>query len=309
MRGSIFSTIKQTHRRWKLAKRMNGKYVFENRKQDKKTACFILAGYKEFLWDIHFDRVKSFVPEDVDVCIISSGLYSKNLAMIARNNNWSYISTERNCVTLAQNVAISAFQKAEFIFKIDEDIFVTRHFFDVMRKTYQHCITHGDYQPAFIAPLIPVNGYGHLRVLEKLGRKDDYSSLFERPIFAAGADRQIENNPDAAKFMWELAHIDDMADGFYQEPFSYQSCPIKFSIGAIYFPRQTWSSMNGFSVKRGACMGLDEADICSLAMKKSLAIVVSENSVVGHLSFGSQNSYMQEYFLNYPEAFQIKARI
>lgn len=52
-------------------------------------------------------------------------------------------------------------------------------------------------------------------------------------------------------------------------------------------------------------MGEDEVYICNLATNNSKAIVISENQVVGHLSFGKQNVIMQEYFLKNKEKFEI----
>jgi hypothetical protein len=63
--------------------------------------------------------------------------------------------------------------------------------------------------------------------------------------------------------------------------------------------------MGYFEVRKGTGMGQDEVQLCSLAMSISRAIVVCENTVVGHLSFGKQNEAMKEYFLSHPERFQI----
>ena len=100
--------------------------------------CMILAGYKMFCADVIFDRIKKFVPKDVDVCILSSGKYSEELSELAKKNNWSYLSTKRNNVSLIQNIAIKLHKDAEYIYKLDEDVFVTRNYFktlfDTMKK-------------------------------------------------------------------------------------------------------------------------------------------------------------------------------
>ena len=69
----------------------------------------ILAGYKEVVWEDVFGRIKKYIPEDVDFCIVTSGMINDKLRKLAKKNNWSYLSTQRNCVTLAQNIAISLF--------------------------------------------------------------------------------------------------------------------------------------------------------------------------------------------------------
>lgn len=57
-------------------------YFLDN-SRNKETMCFILAGYKQFTWDIIFKRIKKFCPNDIDICIVSSGLFSNNLKIIA----------------------------------------------------------------------------------------------------------------------------------------------------------------------------------------------------------------------------------
>ena len=107
-------------------KSLTKKYIFENRMKSKEKICFILAGYKEFSYDIVFSRIKKFVPKDVEVCILSSGKYSEKLSKIASDNDWSYLSTEINNVSLVTNLAISLHPEADYIFKMDEDIFITK---------------------------------------------------------------------------------------------------------------------------------------------------------------------------------------
>lgn len=53
-------------------------------------------------------------------------------------------------------------------------------------------------------------------------------------------------------------------------------------------------------------MGLDEVFLCNLATNNSLAIIVSESQVAGHLSFGKQNERMKKFFLENKENFEIK---
>ena len=53
-------------------------------------------------------------------------------------------------------------------------------------------------------------------------------------------------------------------------------------------------------------MGLDEEFLCNLATTYSKVIVVSERQVVGHLSFGNQNSDMKKYFFENNDLFDFK---
>lgn len=164
----LFETIKEVKKKRERKKNLTKKYQFENRMKNKDKVCFILAGYKEFLWDIVFKRIKFFLQEDVEVCILSSGKYSQKLSDIAKQNDWSYLSTKRNNVSLIQNVAINLYTKAEYIYKLDEDIFITKGYFETMMKTLQDCEKNGEYRVGFVAPTIPINGFRICKCFKKI---------------------------------------------------------------------------------------------------------------------------------------------
>ena len=286
------------------------RYKFENRSKNKDTICMILAGYKEFTWDIIFERIKRFSDDNIDICIVSSGLYSERLSEIAKNNDWSYLSTKRNCVTLAQNMAVKLFPNANYIFKLDEDIFITKNFFNTMKDTYSEVQQNGTYNIGFIAPILPINGYCHVVLLEKLGLVNYYEENFEKVKYAAGPDRMIENNPDVAKFMWgengKIPHIDDLGKYLNDLEFSYSASTVRFSIGAILYTRQLWKDMHYFKVGVTTGMAVDEVQICKFCVANSKAMVIAENTCAGHLSFGPQNFEMEQYYKTHQDRFLIK---
>ncbi len=287
-----------------------GKYNFFDNRKNYDTVCIVIAGYKNYLYHNVFARLIKFLPANIDVCIVSSGLYDDTLKQIAVNNSWSYLYTKRNCVTLAQNIAIGFHQNAKYIYKMDEDIFVTKKSFETMMDTYKKVSTSGDYNVGFVAPLIPINGYGHLRILKKLKLVDYYETHFERPIYASYNTRFIEKDPAVAKFFWSdngvFPKIDILNDLLQKEPFQYTSCPIRFSIGFILFTRESWDKFGRWEVpKKGSGMGLDEVQICSWCMSNSKAIIIAENTVVGHLSFGQQNFEMKKYYEKHNDLFNI----
>lgn len=306
----IYNLLKKYYRTMQKRNNLKGKYKFENRKKDYSKLCIIIAGYKPFLYDAVFGRIIKFIPKDIDVCIVSSGKYDEKLSKIAEQNEWSYLSTKRNCVSLVQNIGINMFPKAEYIYKLDEDIFLTENYFDTLLNTYKSCEENGEYKVGFVAPTIPINGYGNIKILNRFNVVEYYTEKFEKPLYAAGRDRKIESDPEAAKFMWgegnHLPKLDQMNKIMQQDEFSYNACPIRFSIGAILFSRKLWEEMKFFKVKRGSCMGLDEEQICSFCVNNSKAMIVSNNSVVGHLSFGTQNETMKNYFIDNEEEFSIK---
>lgn len=302
----------------KLAKSFNNyksftkNYTFENRSKNSTRLCMILAGYKEFTWDIIFERIKKFSDnEKMDICIVSSGLYSEKLSKIAEINGWSYISTKRNSVALAQNMAIKLFPNAKFFYKLDEDIFVTKNFFKTVEYAYEQVQMHGDYEVGFVAPIIPINGYAHIQLLKRLNLMNDFEQRFGKVKHSAAMDKVIVNNSNAAKYMWgendKIPHIDDLDEILHNDDFCFSVCPIRFSIGAIYYSRELWEDMKYFDVKMFSIgMGMDEVQICAHCMINSKAMVISENTCVGHLSFGPQNEDMAQYFKENPSRFIIR---
>lgn len=292
-------------------KRTKGSYKFIDRQKGSDKMCIILAGYKQFLWEDIFGRISKYVPKDIDVCIVSSGLYSDELAKIAETNNWSYLSVKQNKVTLVQNIAIDLFKNAKLIYKLDEDIFVTKNMFDQMLKTYKDAEAKSPYRVGFVAPLLPISGYAHYRVLEKTGLLDVYEQKFGRAQHNWDTTGKVVTNPDIAKFLWgesenKLRDIDALDEEFAKQDLSYSVCSIRFSIGAILFARELWEEMGRFEVGIGPNMGRDEIQLCNYILSDSRAIFVSENTVAGHFSFGKQTQAMKEYYEKNRDIFKVK---
>ena len=283
--------------------------LFIDRKKNSNMLLIILAGYKPYLFEDVFARVKAFTPNHFDICIISSGLFDETLNQIAAENDWSYLSTAQNNIPLAQNLAIMLHEKAEFIYKMDEDIFVTAGTFETLLKTYSHVLNYGHYKVGFVAPLIPINGYGHIRVLEKLGLLETYEKTFDSVLYGAHAEKMISTNPEVSKFFWGegdfVPSIDDMNAAFRMLKISYSICSVQFNIGCILFYRELWEAMGNFIVNLdNEGLALDEKQICHFCLSNSLAMVIAENAVVGHLSFRQQNAAMKEYYLAHREKFR-----
>lgn len=281
-----------------------------DRQKGHEKLLIILAGYKPFCYSHVFDRVKTFTPDDIDICVVSSGLYDEDLAKIAETNGWSYLTTSRDRVPLPLNLAILKHPKAKYIYKMDEDIFLTDGCFDSMMKTYHKVIEEGYYDVGFVAPLIPVNGYGHTRVLQKLDLVDLYESRYGKMKCHAFAKCVFD--PELTKFLWgeggHVPHLDDLnrlfAGGGGVE---YTICPIRFSVGMILFHRDIWDKISMFDVPLGGNgMGCEEAQLCASSINDSRIIAVSDSTAVGHLSFGPCTDAMKEYLVSHEEHFAIK---
>lgn len=321
--------------KWKCNIHYHG--TFENRSKSKKVMCMILAGYKDIIFPTIIKRVQMFAPKYMDICICTSGKYVPKIARLCRENGWSYLSTKENDVNLVQNVAINNHPYAKYIFKIDEDIFITKDFFDNMLVSYAHSkfgtktqkdafkylgisnvngkVVNPDfdiveYNPGAIAPLIPVNGYGNMRILRKLDLVGKYEELFGiLPKFEAGVHTEIEADPDVAKFFWGeggyVPSIDDINAKFSVDPLHENACPIRFSFGAIMYERELWINMGGFTVVPGKNrLGRDEEQFNAYCINASRPIMISENIVVGHLAFSGQNEEMLRYFDKNKEIFE-----
>jgi hypothetical protein len=287
---------------------------FTDRRAATKEAIVVLAGYKQYAWGNVFGRLERFAPPDMDVVVVSAGVFIDELAAICERNNWSYLSIDENNVTLVLNTVICLIPDAELIWKIDEDMLLTANFFAQVRAAHDRALAESKYEVGFTAPLINVNGYSYLRILEKTGLLDAYESRFGRAFYGSlfpNAVQQIQADPEAAKFLWGwqsgLPALDELDAQFADKPFEYSVCPQRFSIGAILLPRVTWQQMGGFTVIPGETnLGLDEENLCHHCMDKSRAIIVSENTVVGHLGFQPQGAAMRQFFLEHGDVFALR---
>ena len=224
--------------------------------------------------------------------------------------NWSYLSTARNNISLVQNAAIMLHEKAEFIFKMDEDIFITQNCLVKLLQTFDYVLREGRYRVGFVAPLIPINGFGHIVILEKLGLLDFYDKKFETAMYGCNSSAMLEKSPEVAKFFWGEGNIfpsiDQINAAFQIQKLSYRVCPMRFSIGLILFHRRIWELMGGWRVSpAGFDLGTDEAQICTFCVQNSFGMIISENALVGHLSFGQQNAAMKEYYLHDRQKFSL----
>ena len=197
------------------------------------------------------------------------------------------------------------------IYKLDEDIFVTKNFFEQLLRTYKEAEKTSYYRVGFVAPLMPISGYAHVRVLEKTGLLETYEKKFGRAQHNWDTEGKVVANPEIAKFLWgeteaKLRDIDALDDEFSKQNFNYSVCSIRFSIGAILFSKQLWEDMGRFEVGIGNNMGRDEIQLCNYLLADSRAIIVAENTIAGHFSFGKQTAEMKKYYEKNREVFKVK---
>lgn len=291
--SSLSHKIIQNWTRWL---NFSGSYTFINRSKESQRLLILLAGYKSFLWPFTLDRIAKFVPSDIDVCIVSSGLYSAPLAELAERHGWSYLHTKANKVSLVQNLAIAVHKQAKWIYKLDEDIFISEGFFDSLLEGYLHIKNEGLYNPGFCSPVLNVNGYSYITFLRILGIENEYRNHFGE-LKRAAHNIKAHSNPEAAKWLWHKSvPFDEVASYVRSQPFSYSPVPHHFSIGAILFERELWEAVGGLrtSLHEGV-LGIDEEHLCKDCIHLSRPIVVIDNVFAGHFSFGPQEAGMREY--------------
>lgn len=308
--GSDFIYIKSFVSFGRCVTGIYGEYCFESRKKESKNLIIVLAGYKKLIWEGVFSRLCKYAPEDADVCIVTSGLFNQDLKDMCSMLGWSYLSTLKNNVSFVVNLAIYLHPKAEYIYKMDEDIFVTDGIFEGMKTTYQQVEEKSRYEVGFVAPLIPVNGYGHVRLLEIFDEVERWEEQFGKLKYTDchWHHRSISKNPKSAQFMWGeenpgMDNLDKMQKILSQRTFQYSVCPIRYSIGLILFQRDTWLQMETFQVLEYGNIGVDEEWICQFCMMQGRAMVIAENTIAGHLSYGEQNKDMEEYYNSHKEKF------
>lgn len=286
---------------------IKGKYRFTDRKKDRPKLVLLLIGYKRQLWDDILPRFKSQLDDDMDVCLVSSGRYFDELENLARENDWSYISTKKNNVCLIQNIAISLFKKASLIFKVDEDIFLTKDAFKKMESAMVRAQEESPYNIGMAAPLLNLNAYGYYRILEKLGKLSDFESRFGKAKMAAGRDQAIETSGDIACFMWgedgTIPHIDKIDELFSQSNPSWSICPIRLSIGCILYKRSFWEDFGRFPVVIGDGMGLDETIMIAAGAALSQTMAVAEDCAVGHFGYKDQGAEMMKLYCSRRDLF------
>ncbi|MDE7275153.1 MAG: hypothetical protein K2N95_19275 [Lachnospiraceae bacterium] len=288
------------------------KHEFIDRRQYTDKVLFLLAGYKEFLWRDVFERLESYLPEDIEVCILSSGLKNDRLEALAEQKGWSYLSTTYNSVTMIQNIAMEYYQNAQWFYKLDEDIFLTEGTLQSMLRTFVSVQELEPCNVGVVAPLIPLNGYGYIRVLDKLGLRDTYEKKFDKVLSGGYPVKKIESDIDAAAFMWgatgELPKLDELNRAFAGSN-EYSFCNVRFSIGCILYSRTFWDKMGGaypYGTGQPGDVGEDEVHLCARTVLKSYVLAVDESSVVGHFSFGPQTEGMKDYYAAHHELFEIQ---
>lgn len=280
-------------------------YLFVNRSRGQRALCYILSGYEADLWEVVLRRIQTYQEENIDYCLISSGIYSKPLAKLAQKYGWSYLSTEQNQVGYIQNLVIELHPEAEYIFKLDEDIFIGEGFFSSMLEAYHTLEARGDYRINFLVPMIPLNCSGYVSFLKRKGLMRDFFYRFGRAYrsrFSAVFSRE-----DVALYLWQACGPFDAAVEEFSKTIRYDICDCYYNIGCILYTRERWILMGRWPQNlTNTGMGDDERWILNDGNDKDLAIYEIQNVLAGHLAFGHQKERMKKFYRLHPEIFAIR---
>jgi hypothetical protein len=282
--------------RFRTFKKFAGRYTFENRSSGHDQVIIILAGYKKFLWTETLDRIANAVPTKADVCVVSSGTYSAELSEFAQKRGFSYLATRRNNVGLSQNIAIKLHPRANWIAKIDEDMFVEPNFFSELRSGFEHVQKEKKFDPGFCIPIINLNGCTSSIFLVEIGKDKKFIEKFGS-LPSGYLPPLLQRNIEAAKWIWEQTlQFPKIVKEFRARPFKYSAAPHPVNIGACGYPRSLWEAMEYFPVSwRSNGVGLDESWICEFSFSHTKPIIVLHNVFAGHFSFGPQEHEMRSY--------------
>ena len=262
----------------------DGEYNFINRSKGKEKLLIVLAGYKQYLWDSVFSRIKKYASSDMDICVLTAGYANEELMNLCEKEDWSYLYTAQNKLALVQNFAIREHVNAQWIYKMDEDIFVTEGLFEELMDTYQLVENEKKYFIGFVAPVMNVNNYGYRRILEYLDCVEEYQEKFDDACVGRGA---IFNNPKVAEYMWDKTlPINNFAEKIHSRNEKYSICYHRYSIGCILISRDIWSAMGGFKNAPEGVLGIDEEHLCQWCMNSCKAIIIAERAYAGHFSYG-----------------------
>lgn len=290
---------------------MRHEFVVNNR-QGKKVLVMCLVGYKPDLWDKVFDRFIKYMDVDADVCLVSSGLKNKQLELLALSRHWSYLTTSENNLCLAQNECIAQHPNAEYIFKLDEDMFVTKHSFSTLLKQMQRLEETSCYVPGAIVPLINVNATCLPKMMQISLKRDEFIEKFGKPYVSDGRTHHdaITFDAELTKWLWENVSIDHALDDYIVNSCATELCATRFSIGMVLFKRDVWQNMGHFPYTpddpveyKRIGLGEDEKALCNYCMMKARPMFICNDVLVGHLSYGPTTKEMMSFFKTHQELF------
>jgi len=259
-------------------------FYFADRRKNYSKMLVMLAGYKPMLWEVVFKRLVRFIPGDVDICIATNGRFVDAISEICEENQWSYLSTKRVNMAATLNCAIMLHNHAEYVLKMDEDIFICDGFYEGLVDTYQRVEAESNYHIGLVAPTMPVNPHGYVRYLDIIKKTEEFTKLFGKPYY--GYFDHLAAQYDQTIYLWENTWpLDSTAKRFRDMPFSYFVCPHRFSIGASLFKRETFDRIYYIDGKGEIFSEEEDIMVKFLTLGLYYTVIMAENVLAGHFAF------------------------
>lgn len=280
------------------------KYSFDDRQHGCEYLLMIIAGFQPYYWDVLLGRVEQCVKNfehPMDVCICVPKGENDNAAILrtkAEKFGWSCLILQDDLLAQSQNTAIRLHPKAEWFFKIDEDIVLPEGYFNDMVAAYRKAEETSLYRVGFLAPLININANGLDLFLRATGEVENFQKTFGRLRIKDNDTDIIHQSPAFAQWIWKRSIPFDSVAARIKEKNRGQLfvAPVRFSIGAILFSRDMWERLGHFKVGMIGAMGLEEEQFCNFCMNYMYAIVVATDVFVGHLGFFPQKPVCHDFF-------------
>ena len=307
---AVGKPLKQVFVKFREHRKYATKYRVEGIVQNKEKMLYVLSGYKPYLWEDVFSRIKKYQPYDMEVCIGSSGKYCEELSKLCSENGWVYVSTKLNNVCVISNIIIRLFPNAEYIYKLDEDIYLPKNYFNDLFQAYKVIEKEIPADIGYICPELPLGWYGMHEFLIRNNCLEEFESKFGiHKIGARVQNPSIRQHNGIDEFIWEkIGVFDKKAKEYHDNGFSYEKCGARSRIAAILFTRRFWNRMGGL---RRPLLGIgvgdwgDEGQITSYCALNFQMMICVKNILVGHFAFGGAEKNVLRFKEKHPEIFAL----
>lgn len=284
-------------------------FIFEDRSKQSENLILILAGFQEYYWDIVFNRVLdncNDFQESIDVCVCVPQGENKcvppHIEEYCEKNGWSLLYIYEDLLAQAQNTAIKLHPQAKWIFKIDEDIILSKNYFQKLKDGYLLAEKELFAQIGFVSPLINLNAACVLHYLQSIEKIDEMHEKFGdvKIRFPKLEGDPIHRSEDFAKWLWSVSlPFDNVANEIERvNKNKIFQANVRISIGAILFTRDYWEEINYFDVATSGAKGVEEVQMNEHSFNNMQAIAIIGDTFVGHLGFYSQKQACKQIFEN-----------
>ncbi|MCX8180521.1 MAG: hypothetical protein N3E41_03955 [Thermofilaceae archaeon] len=289
------------------------KYKFIDRRRKGKLTIVVLTGKYPKIWDVTFERLHAYSLGANIIVVNPDGLHGSIVEKICEKYDFSYFESVSRNFEAAQNFVNTHLVESPLILKMDDDVFLTENTIRNLYRSYWKLKGEG-YCIGFLAPILNVNNVSYYHFLKILGLEEEYTRLFEKPIFARHWTKQrIWYDPEAAMWVWRHSlPLNEVARIFEErKSLHFELIPVRFSISCIMYEREFLLARRGFvayyrfagrkgtSKKTPVSLFIpfgDESSINYFANDGMCGRFLILDAFAGHLCYGPQASSMLEWF-------------